>query len=177
MIELNILIWLLAAFFSYIGWLRGWTKEIIALAGIVLGLFTMFQFDTLIRFSLFDELPVDQLFYVQSALFLLIVFFAYQTRALGDRRRSAENRDELQSKTLGAIVGFVNGYLVGGTLWYFLEINNYPLAPFVTQPPAGTASAAMVDRLPITVLTQNSANGDLLSLSVVILFVVVLFII
>lgn len=183
MIELSLLLWVVAFFFAYIGSMRGWTKEVISLAGIILGLFFMFQFDTLIRLTLLGDLPVDQRFYIQSAMFLLIVFFSYQTRALvgGDatRARGQAGRDPLQTKVLGGIVGFVNGYLIGGTIWYFMEINRtpaglYPLDPFVVSPPAGTASAVAIQNLPLNVLTQNGQNGDLLSLAVVVLFIIVL---
>lgn len=180
MLQLNLLIWVLAAIFAYIGWLRGWTKGVISLAGVMLGIFTMYQFDTLIRITLFGDLPRDQIFYLQSIIFLLIVYFAYETRAL-ERigERANENRADLQNRVLGAIVGFVNGYLIGGTLWYILDINRfpngtYPLDPYVVAPPPGSVSAAAISNLPVYLLTQNGASGDLLSLLVVILFVVVL---
>lgn len=184
MIELTILVWLMALFFAYVGSTRGWTKEVISLAGIVLGLFALFQFDTLIRESLFGDLPADQKFYLQTFIFCTIVFFAYQTRALvgADARDEGgdEGRDPLQTRVLGAIVGFVNGYLIGGTIWYFLDINRltpggvYPLEPYIIAPPPGSASAAALDTLPLYVLTQNGTNADLLSLAVVVLFIIVL---
>jgi uncharacterized membrane protein required for colicin V production len=179
MVELSILVWMLAAFFGYIGWKRGWTKELIALAGIVLGLFALYQFDTLLRVTLFGDLPRSQVFYIQSTIFIVIIFFAYHSRAIGDSRpasgsRGREERDETQSRALGGIVGFINGYLIGGTLWYFLDVAGYPIAPLVVAPTVGTASAEAARNLPLYVLTQNGANGDLLSLLVVVLFIVVL---
>lgn len=184
MMELSPLWWALAFFFTFVGWSRGWTKEIISMAGIVLGLFATFQFDTLIRLNLLGNVPPDQRTVIQVILFLIIVFFAYQTRAIvgGEAqrtRRGAGGRDPLQTKVLGAMAGFVNGYLVGGTLWYFLEINRlpsgqYPLSPYITAPLPGTPSAEAVSNLPLFILTQNGANGDLLSLLVVLLFLLVL---
>lgn len=181
MVELSILVWLLAFFFGYVGYLRGWTKEVISLSGIVLSLFALYQFDTLIRVTLFGDLPRSQIFYIQAIIFITIVFFSYQTRALVESRtenRSGqgrrEERDEAQSKALGSLVGFLNGYMIGGTIWYFLDINNYPLAPLVITPPVGSASAAAVQNLPLYVLTANGTSGDFLSLLVVILFVIVL---
>lgn len=182
MIELSVIVWLLTAFMGYVGLLRGFTKEVISLAGIVLGLFAMYQFDTLIRQQIFASLPPDQLFYVQTFLFLLVVFFAYQTRALvgGEAVRERTNRggrDPFTTKVLGGLTGLLNGYLVSGTIWYFMDINRlpngeYPLAPFVTAPLPGTANAAAVSNLPLYLLTQN--GGDLLALAVVGLFIVVL---
>lgn len=188
MVELSLLVWLLAAFFAFIGSTRGWTKEVISSAGIVLGLFALYQFDNLIRFNLFGDLPLDQKFYLQTVIFLGIVFFAYQTRAIvgaeatRTRAGNTDGADPLQTRVLGGLVGFINGYLIGGTVWYFLDINRfpngaYPLDPYIIAPPAGTASAQALQNLPMYVLTQNGASGDLLSLAVVVLFVIVLILI
>jgi len=190
MLELSVIVWLMSAYFGYIGLLRGFTKEVISLAGIMLGLFAMFQFDNTIRFELFASLPPDQLFYVQSVLFLIIVFFAYQQRAIvgiqavrerANPRGRNRGRDPLQSRVLGGLIGLVNGYLVSGTLWYFLDINrlagsgDYPLAPYITAPLANTANAAAINNLPLYLLTQN--DGNLLALAVVFLFILVLILI
>lgn len=184
MVELSVLVWLLVGFFGYVGVMRGWTKELISMAGIILALFGLFQFDTALRVRILGGLPPDHRFYIQSALFLLVVFFAYQTKALvggeATRARSgSEGRDPLQTKVLGAIVGGINGYLIAGTIWYLLDINRtpaglYPLEPFVVAPPAGTASASAISNLPLYLLTNNGANADLLSLAVIVLFIVVL---
>src|SRR5215204_1217609 len=174
MVELAVLVYLLVFFFAYVGYLRGWTKELIALAGIILSLFALNEFDNLIRVTIFGDLPPAQVFYIQTAIFITIVFFAYQTRALSDRAgRRADNRDETQTRILGGIVGGINGYLVGGTIWYFMDISNYPLAPQVIAPRPGFPSAGMVDNLPLYMLTSGG-DGTLLSLLVVILFVIVL---
>jgi uncharacterized membrane protein required for colicin V production len=175
MIQLALLVYLLAGFFAYVGWQRGWTKEIISLAGITLGIFALWQFRTLITVTLFGDLPRGQVFYIQAFLFIAIVFFSYQTRALADRASRREDREELQSRVLGAIVGGVNGYLIGGTLWYFLDSAAYPLSPLVVAPAAGSSSAAMVGSLPVYILTAG--DGNLLALMVVLLFVFVLILI
>lgn len=190
MLELSVIVWLMSAYFGYIGLMRGFTKEVISLAGIMLGLFAMFQFDGVIRFELFASLPADQLFYVQCVLFLIIVFFAYQQRAIvgiqavrerANPRANNRGRDPLQSRVLGGLIGLVNGYLVSGTLWYFLDINrlagsgDYPLSPYITAPFANTANAAAINNLPLYLLTQN--DGNLLALAVVFLFILVLILI
>lgn len=185
MLELVTLVWVFVAFFAFMGLQRGWTKEIISMSGVILGLFALHQFDTAIREQFLAEFTPDQKFYFQTALFLLIVFFAYQTRALvGSDAREAitgDGRDALQTRVLGAIVGGFNGYLISGTVWYFLHINRnvatgaYPLEPYIVAPAAGSLSAQNIGNLPLYVLAQGpGTTGDLLSLLVIILFVVVL---
>lgn len=189
MVQLSAVLWLGAIFFAFTGFTRGVSKEMISTAGIILGLFALHQFDSLIRGTLLAGLPPDQKFYVQSALFLMVVFFAYQTRALiggeAARARSGnpDGRDNLQASALGSIIGFVNGYLIMGTLWYFLDINRlsnnaYPLDPYVVAPPGGSPSAEAVASLPLYVLAGGpSGSGDLLALAVIVLFLIVLVVI
>ena len=120
---------------------------------------------------------------IQAAILLLIVFFAYQTRALigGDAqavRVVKKGRDALQTRVLGGIVGGVNGYLISGSVWYFLHINDYPLAPYLVAPANDSLSFATIARLPLFVLAQGPGSpGDLLSLLLIALFVVVLILI
>ncbi len=180
MLELVTLVWVFVVFFAFLGLQRGWTKEVISMSGIILGLFALHQFDFAIREQLLAEFTADQKFYFQSALFLIIAFFAYQTRALvgadaAAARGSGDGRDALQTRVLGGLVGAVNGYLVSGSIWYFLEINNYPLSPWVTSPATGSLSAQNIGNLPLFVLAQGPGSpGDLLSLMVIVLFIVVL---
>jgi hypothetical protein len=40
---------------------------------------------------------------------------------------------------LGAILGAVNGYLVAGSIMFFMHIADYPFTNIVTKPEAGSA--------------------------------------
>lgn len=182
MIQLSAMLWTLAIFFAIIGFLRGWNKELISLAGIILGLFALFQFDSILRGTLLSNISRDQVFLVQAGIFIAIVFFAYQNRTVfgndddgGRRGNNREGRDSLQESILGAILGFVNGYLIWGSLWYFMDINEYPLAPNIVAPAPGSPSDQARSLLPLVLLGGGPAgNGDLLAIAVIILFIIVL---
>jgi hypothetical protein len=172
MIQLSSLMWAFAIFFGIIGFMRGWNKEVIATAGIALASFALFQFDSLLRGTLFTSLPRDQVFLVQAGLFLAIVFTAYRMRALVG---SPRGRRDLQTGVLGTMVGFINGYLIAGSLWYFLDINEYPLAPLVIAPSPGSPSDQARELLPLVVLGGGSnGSGDLLAVAVIILLFIVM---
>jgi uncharacterized membrane protein required for colicin V production len=47
MVQLYSLMWILAVFFAVLGFLRGWNREVIGTAGMVLGMFALFQVDAL----------------------------------------------------------------------------------------------------------------------------------
>ncbi len=177
MIQLSALMWVMAAFFAVIGFLRGWSKEVISMSGIILGLFALFQFDSFIRGVLLVGVDADQVFFVQAVVFAIVVFFAYQTRAIiGDS--DGDGRDSLQESVLGALLGFVNGYLIWGSLWYFLDINSYPLDPYVTAPAPGSPSEQALNILPLVILGGGpQGSGDLLSIVVIVLFLIVLIVI
>ncbi len=177
MLELVTLVWLCIGVFAAIGLGRGWTKEIIAMAGITLGLFALHQFDAVLRDQLLARFSDQNKFISQTAILLIIAFFAYQTRALpgGAARAEDGGRALLQSKALGGIAGAVNGYLVSGSVWYFMHINDYPLAPFIEAPVSGSLSMSTVNNLPLFVLAEGpGTSGDLLSLMVIGLFFLVL---
>jgi hypothetical protein len=176
MIELSAVLITMSIFFGIIGYMRGWNKELIAMAGIILGLFALFQFDNLLRGVILQGVALDQVFLIQSGIFIVIVFFAYQTRALEGGRR--EGRSNLQESLLGAVVGAINGYLIWGSIWYFMDINNYPLSPAVIAPAPGSPSQQALQWLPLVVLGGGvSGSGDLLAVAVIILFLFVLIVI
>jgi hypothetical protein len=176
MIQLSNMLWLSAIFGAIIGYQRGWNREVISMAGIVLGWFALFQFDSLIRGTLLATMSFDQVFLVQILLFGAVTFFAYQTRIFTPEGRAGENRRErTQSGILGALVGFFNGYLIWGTFWYFLDINEYPLAPYVIAPTPGSASATSLNLIPIVFFGGGlDGTGDFLTAVVIVVLFIVL---
>ncbi len=181
MIQLSVFMWLMAVLFGYIGFMRGWSKEMISTSGIILGLFALFQFNDTIS-ELLITVPPEQAFLFRALAFAIVVFFAYQTRALiGEEAKKPnknDGRDRLQASVLGAVIGFMNGYLIWGSLWYFMHITNYPLSPYISAPLPGTYSADFVESLPLYILGGGpTGDGNLLSALVIVLFLIVLIVI
>jgi uncharacterized membrane protein required for colicin V production len=160
-----------------VGFLRGWSKEIVATAGIILALFIQQQFQTVLFDPLTTGATAEAKFYLYTILFLLITFFAYQTPAQASRLSagrlySRERRESVTERTLGAVVGLFNGYLIFGSLWYWLDSFGYPFNPYFVAPAPGSPSAQLVASgvLPLTWLVQ----GNLLTIVVVVLFLFVI---
>ncbi|MEP7289126.1 MAG: hypothetical protein ABI947_25515, partial [Chloroflexota bacterium] len=107
-------------------------------------------------------------------ILLIITFFAYQTPGTASRlsegRMWSGRREGLQERLLGFVVGGVNGYLIVGSIWYFLDVTAYPFAPFIIAPQPNSASAALVGSLPLIFLVQN----NLLTILVIVLFLFVI---
>lgn len=175
MIQLYSLMWILAAFCAVLGFLRGWNKEVVATAGIALSMFILFQVDALFRGTALLFLERDQAALVQIVTFLVIVFMAYRNRSLTRDTRRTSRDDRISAGILGGILGLVNGYLIGGALWYFLDINEYPFYPMIMLPGANSPSAQAIDAIPLVIMSGGaSGSGDALLIVVVILFVLVL---
>lgn len=173
MIELISFVWFCALFFAVMGFLRGWNEELVVTAGVVLMMFALFQFDGILRSTIFLVMPPGQIFLIQAAVFLGVVVFIYRTPHLA----GAEDRDpnDYSAGFLGALLGFVNGYLIGGTLWYFLDVNEYPMAQFVTAPAVDSASGQAINLIPLVILGGGaSGSGDLLAVGVLILVFIAL---
>jgi uncharacterized membrane protein required for colicin V production len=174
MVQLSTFLWMMIVLFAVVGFLRGWTKEIVATAGIILALFTSWQFQGFLITPLTRGASPEQVFYLYTGLLAIITFFAYQTPGtaarLSEGRMWSARREGLQERLLGAIVGGINGWLVFGSVWYYLDATNYPFNPYIIAPAPGSASAAMVSSLPLIFLVQ----GNLLTILVIVLFLFVI---
>lgn len=177
MIQLSTLMWATGIFFAITGFLRGWNKELVSLVGIVLSIFALFQFDGLLRGTIFLALPPTQVFLLQAVVFVGMVVFLYQGGAIGtgaDRR----SEDDWQAGFLGSGVGFINGYLIAGTLWYFLDINEYPFEELIIAPAANSLSAQAVNLIPLVLVGGGaSGTGDVLAVVVLVLLFLVLMVV
>lgn len=172
MIELYALMWVVATFTAVIGFLRGWNREVVVTAACVLGTFLLFQFDSLLRGTILVSLSRDQTFFIQAGLFLLIVYIAYRNRSSTTR---GKGRAISAESILGALVGFFNGYLIMGALWYFLDINEYPLDPLIIAPSITSPSAQNLAAMPMIVFSGGVAgSGDFLAIVVIILLLFVI---
>jgi len=201
MLSLQTFFWIMITFFSLVGFLRGWTREIIATSGLVLSLFALHQFGPLLislvpvanaanyDTTLTGGINMRQQFYVLSLIHLTIAFFSYQgptlASAISRERLAVRVRESLQEKLLGAVVGGLNGYLIIGTLWSLLEYqftnNGYfqlpPGIPYAFNPASVIRSETvsimeLVSRLPLPMLSPFLP----ILIVVVFLFVIVVMI-
>lgn len=185
MINLFWLFWIFVILFAIIGALRGWSKEVIAMSGLILSLFSLNTFGGLIIGFLGgtnDLTPeaLAQQFIVLSAVHLVITFFSYQGVILVRNRLS--NREQIQERLLGFLVGGVNGYFLWGTLWSFLEYQvtsdgflrlpqgiDYAFHPQIARPVIASAfEELIITHLPLPWL------GPILPVLLVIIFLFVI---
>ncbi len=114
-------------------------------------------------------------FWFQAIVIIVLAFFAYQTPNLPKLGGARFARERLADILLGFLIGVINGYLVIGTLWYFLDQAGYkPLADYFTAPQSDA-----VRRLLTYMVPHFMGPGSLLlyfAVAVAFLFVIVVFI-
>ena len=79
-------------------------------------------------------------------------------------------RERLADSLLGVFLGALNGYLIIGTLWWFLIESNYPFPKYITKP---TPDPAIIAYLPPDLL---GIPVIFFAIAVAFLFVIVVFI-
>ena len=140
MVSLSFVFWIFVGFFAIVGAMRGWAKEILVTFSVLLAIFIIVLMETYFPLMSPDSsISQSTRFWIQTATIALLVFFGYQTpnlRALAGPRFA---RDRVQDVLLGLILGAVNGYLIVGSIWYYMAEAGYPFQPYFVPPDANTA--------------------------------------
>jgi len=176
-ISLVVLFWMLVILFAIIGAMRGWAKELLVTSAIVLGLFLNAILETYIepyRTALFLQ-PGGTQFAIRSVLLILLAFFGYQTphlRALQPKLA----RERLEELLLGLLMGGLNGYLLVGSLWFYLHQSGYP-TNLIIPPQEGTELALQIQEL-VEVLPPSllAIPQVYFAVGVVFVFIIVVFV-
>jgi hypothetical protein len=135
MIALVMVFVLFLILFGFIGAARGWAKEVLVIASVILALAAITLMADLLNL---DSLVNNAVIWYWICIFILtlMVFFGYQSPKMDRIARATEKRGQIGEKILGYLMGMVSGYFVVGTYWYFSEAANYPLLNEYIRPPA-----------------------------------------
>jgi uncharacterized membrane protein required for colicin V production len=134
MMSIVYVFWMYVILFAIVGVMRGWAKELLVSFSVILAL--------AVNHVLRQYIPLAQslgendvsLFWVRTIILLVLVYFGYQTVVSIPHLAARAARERLQDSLFGAILGAVNGYLIAGTILYYLNIAQYPY-PNVVSPP------------------------------------------
>ena len=134
MMSIVYVFWMYVFLFAIIGWMRGWAKELLVAFSVILAL----ALNHVIRryIPLAANLPETDptLFYVRVIVLLVLVYFGYQT-VISIPHLAAKGRSEkLQDTLFGAFLGGLNGYLVAGSILYYVHIADYAVQKMITKP-------------------------------------------
>lgn len=177
MVTLYALFWIFVIIFAVIGAVRGWAKEVLVTFSTILSIFIIVLLTTYVPFMKPDSgMSASSRFYFQLIVVTTMVIFGYLTPkvrgVVGDRLVRQRFADIL----LGLGFGALNGYLIFGTIWYYMNAANYPIS-FITGPnpdtEAGQAAINLLQNMPPTYLVPPWIY---FAVAVAFIFVVVVFI-
>ncbi len=143
MVSLAFVFWMYVVLFAIIGGMRGWAKEILVSFSVILALTFTTLLSNYIPF-IRDVLQKDSkplYFWLRTIILILLVFFGYQTPNI-PRFAAKMTREKLQDVILGVVIGALNGYLIAGTIWFYLADAGYPFTNIITAPTGDIAKAA-----------------------------------
>lgn len=127
MIPFHTVFLIMVLIFALIGSLRGWAKEIIVAFSVLLALFLEQVLTSLVPpiAALWGAIPLMSRFWIRVVVFAVIVVFGYASPSLAARFGAKIARERLQDALLGFFIGVLNGLLIIGTIWFFLDDARY----------------------------------------------------
>ncbi len=179
MVSLAVLFYIFIVIFALIGAIRGWAKEVTATFSVFLSLFILAVLQSFVPAvdTYLNNSPVSS--QVTFKLFTLgvVVFAGYQTPNLPMFMQNQHfKRNQMQDVILGFLIGGFNGYMIYGSLWYFIHEGGYPFS-FVLAPIAGTpAGQAALQLIPLLPPVWLVAPGIYFAIAIAFLFVLMVFI-
>jgi uncharacterized membrane protein required for colicin V production len=137
--------WQSVFLFAMVGWMRGWAKELLVSFSAILALALIFILRKYIPFV--RDMPANDeaLFWIQSIIMIVLVYFGYQTVRI-ERLTGKASREKVQDALFGGILGGFNGYLIVGSILYWMQEAEYPFPKFMT-PPTDPAIANTVNQM------------------------------
>jgi hypothetical protein len=134
MMNIVYLFWMYVVIFGVIGAARGWAKELLVAFSVIVALAVNHVIEKYV--PLVKNLdPADvSLFWVRTIIVLVLVFFGYQTVINIPHLAARATRERLQDTLFGGILGGFNGYLIAGTILYYMIIAGYPFDKIISPP-------------------------------------------
>jgi uncharacterized membrane protein required for colicin V production len=126
--------WMYVILFALVGWMRGWAKELLVAFSVILALALNHVLRRYIPIA--QTLPETDvsLFWIRTIILLVLVYFGFQT-VISIPHLAAKSRTErLQDTLFGAFLGALNGYLVAGSVLYYMHLADYPFQNVVSRP-------------------------------------------
>jgi hypothetical protein len=178
MIDMLIVFYMFLALFSLMGAMRGWAKELLVIFSVVMALAFINVVETLIPvLSPFIVSNPKIQYWFRIITVILIAFFGYQSPRISRLAKASERRERVQDFLLGLILGIVSGYMIVGTLWFYLDAAGYyPIMKYVVAPPKdlGVGIQSAIHFLPPAWL--GTTPNIYITVVVIAIFIIVVFV-
>jgi uncharacterized membrane protein required for colicin V production len=177
MIAMVIVFFMFVILFGFIGASRGWAKEVLVIASVILALAIISLLEDVLGLASYFEKNRNMQFAIRTTILIVLVYFGYQSPKVGRIAKATEKRGQIAEKILGFLFGMASGYFVMGTLWYFAYEAGYPL--FIDYvAPAPKELADLTNRI-ISLLPPAWLNTTLetfIFLVIIFVFIIIFFV-
>ena len=175
MMSIVYVFWMYIILFAVIGAMRGWAKELLVSFSVILALTTNHVLRRYI--PLVEALPPEStsLFWIRSMIVITLVYFGYQTVVSIARLASRAARERLQDTLFGIFMGAINGYLIAGTILFYMNEARYPFPEIISAPTGNvlTNVQTLMNWMPPHLLGEP---GVYFAVLICFIFVIVVFI-
>jgi uncharacterized membrane protein required for colicin V production len=134
MMSIVYVFWMYVVLFAVIGAMRGWAKELLVAFSVILALALNHVLRKYIPLANTLAETDTSLFWVRTIILLVLVYFGYQTVVSIPHLASRAARERLQDTLFGALLGGFNGYLIAGTILYYINVADYPFQKVISKP-------------------------------------------
>lgn len=134
MMSIVILFWMYVVLFAVIGGMRGWAKELLVTFSVILSLAINHVLRKYVPIA--SGLPENDLnlFWVRTLILAVLVYFGYQTVVTIQHLANRAVREKFQDTFIGILLGGFNGYLIAGTILYYMHVAGYPFSSVISPP-------------------------------------------
>lgn len=134
MMSIVYIFWMYVILFAIVGFMRGWAKELLVAFSVILALALSHVLRRYIPIAAQLAETDISLFWIRTLILLVLVYFGYQTVISIPHLAAKSRTDRLQDTLFGAFLGALNGYLVAGTILYYMFVADYPFETVISRP-------------------------------------------
>lgn len=176
MMSIVVVFWMYVLLFAFIGGMRGWAKELMVSFSVILAL----AVSHVVRryFPLINAMPETDLnlFWARVIILGVLVYFGYQTVVSVGHLASRAVRERVQDTLIGVFLGGVNGYLVTGSLLYYLDVAQYPFPELISRPTEPALLNTVIEMMNYMPPALLGEPGIYIAVIVAFVFVIVVYI-
>jgi uncharacterized membrane protein required for colicin V production len=154
MITLFCAFFLFVLLFAVVGALRGPAKEVLVSFSVLVAIAFITLVEELLPLTagLFDPGSMTE-YWFRTLTVIVLVIFGYVTPKISSLSKAAGRQLGIQDYILGFFIGIINGWLIVGTLWFYMDAAGYPFTPYITAPldaveGGGTWAIQLINLLP-----------------------------
>lgn len=134
MMSIVYIFWMYVILFALVGLMRGWAKELLVAFSVILALALNHVLRRYIPIAAGLSETDPSLFWIRTLILLVLVYFGYQTVISIPHLAAKSRTDRLQDTLFGAFLGALNGYLVAGSVLYYMHLADYPFQNVISRP-------------------------------------------